>query len=68
MNSATLTSKDNAVEPMLYMALELSNKTWRVTFGDGTRRRHMSAPAGERIGNSTISRRRGGAAQRGVLD
>jgi transposase len=32
---------------MLYMALELSNKTWKVTFGDGAKRRQVSVPAGE---------------------
>jgi hypothetical protein len=32
---------------MLYMALELSNKTWRVTFGDGARRRRVSVLAGD---------------------
>ena len=40
MNPATRKHEDSVVEAMLYMALELSNKTWRVTFGDGARRRH----------------------------
>ena len=45
MNPATGKHEDNVVEAMLYMALELSNKTWGVTFGDGARRRQVSVPA-----------------------
>ena len=47
MNPATGKHEDNVVEAMLYMALELSNKTWGVTFGDGARRRQVSVPAGD---------------------
>jgi len=47
MNPATRKHEDSVVEAMLYMALELSNKTWRVTFGDGARRRQVSVPAGD---------------------
>jgi transposase len=32
---------------MLYMALELSNETWKVTFGDGADRQPVSVPARE---------------------
>lgn len=46
MNPATPKQKDNAIEPVLYMALELSNKTWKVVFGDGVRRRRVSVEAG----------------------
>ena len=47
MNPATGKHEDNVVESMLYMALELSNKTWGVTFGDGARRRQVSVPGGD---------------------
>ena len=30
-----LQSKDNATYPVLYMAMELSNKKWKLAFGDG---------------------------------
>jgi hypothetical protein len=29
------------------MALELSNKTWRVAFSDGAKRRQVSVPAAD---------------------
>jgi len=48
MNPATRKHEDNVVEAMLYMALELSNKTWRVTFGDGARRPRCR-PGGEAV-------------------
>jgi hypothetical protein len=32
---------------MLYMALELSNATWKLTFGDGANRRQGLVPAGD---------------------
>ena len=47
MNPATGKHEDNVVKLMLYMALELSNKTWGVTFGDGARRRQVSVPGGD---------------------
>jgi transposase len=37
----------NAAAPVLYMALELSNRTWRLAFGDGARRRQVSVPAAD---------------------
>ncbi len=36
MNPAALRNEDNASAPVLYMALELSNKNWKLAFGDGT--------------------------------
>ena len=39
MNPTAHRNEDNASAPVLYMALELSNKSWRLTFGDGTKRR-----------------------------
>jgi hypothetical protein len=47
MNPATGKHEDYVVKLMLYMALELSNKTWGVTFGDGARRRQVSVPGGD---------------------
>lgn len=46
MSKATLMKHANAIEPVLYMALELSGGTWKVLFGtpDG-RRRERNAPA-----------------------
>ncbi len=35
MNAATLRVKDNAIAPTLYMAMELSNKGWRLVFMEG---------------------------------
>ena len=32
---------------MLYMALELSNRSWRLAFGDGAKRRQVSVPAAD---------------------
>ncbi len=34
-------------ESVLYMALELSNRSWKVCFGDGRRRRQVSVDAGD---------------------
>lgn len=36
-----------ANEPMLYIAMELSAKTWRLCFGDGTRTRQRCIEAGD---------------------
>ena len=38
MNPTTLRNEDNASAPVLCMALELSNKSWRLAFSDGTKR------------------------------
>lgn len=42
MNSASPRREGNAMVTMLYMALELSNKTWKMVFGDGARRRRQA--------------------------
>jgi transposase len=42
MNPATHGTEGNAAAPVLYMALELSNKTWRLAFSDGAKRRQVS--------------------------
>ena len=47
MNAAAHSVEGNANAPVLYMALELSNTTWKVVFGDGARRRQVAVPAGE---------------------
>ena len=47
MNPATHRNEDSAEMPVLYMALELSNKSCRLAFGDGTKRREASVPAAD---------------------
>jgi transposase len=37
----------NAPAPVLYMALELSNRSWRLAFGDGAKHRQVSVPAAD---------------------
>jgi hypothetical protein len=46
MNAAADRVEGNAKVPVLYMALELSDKTRKVVFGDGVRRRQVAVPAG----------------------
>lgn len=45
--TVTLQAKAYGNEAVVYMALELSNKTWKVGFGDGNRRRQVSVTAGD---------------------
>lgn len=47
MNPAARKKEDSASAPVLYMALELSNKSWRLTFGGGGKRRQVSVPAAD---------------------
>ena len=47
MNPTAHRNEDNASAPVLYMALELSNRSWRLTFGDGVKRREVSVPAAD---------------------
>jgi transposase len=47
MNVAAHRVEGNAKVPVLYMALELSDKTWKVVFGDGVRRRQVAVPAAD---------------------
>ena len=42
MKAQALQSKDTAEERVLYMAMDLSKKRWRLVFGDGRRRRQAS--------------------------
>jgi transposase len=37
----------NVSAPVLYMALELSNKTWRLALSDGAKRRQVVVPAAD---------------------
>ena len=45
MNPTTLGSEGSASEQILYMALELSHKTWRSVFGGKVKRRHAGVKA-----------------------
>jgi transposase len=47
MNLATHATEGSVSAPVLYMALELSNKTWRLAFSDGAKRRQVSVPAAD---------------------
>lgn len=47
MNPATHGTESNALAPVLYMALELSNRTWRLALSDGSKRRQVTVPAGD---------------------
>ena len=42
-----LQGKDNVSEQVLYLALELSNKTWKLGFSNGTKIRQKSITAGD---------------------
>ena len=45
----TLQSNDNAAEGVLYMAMELGDKRWKLVFSDGgAKRRHETVEAGRR--------------------
>lgn len=45
--TAILQGKDNVSEQVLYMALELSNKSWKLGFSNGTKIRQKTIPAGD---------------------
>lgn len=47
MNPATHGMEGSALAPVLYMALELSNKTWRLALSDGGKRRQVTVPAAD---------------------
>ena len=42
-----LNDKDNANEALLYMAMELSDKKWKLGFGDGTKQRLVTIEAAD---------------------
>ena len=45
--TTVLNDKDNANEAILYMAMELSDKTWKLGFGDGTKQRLVTIEAAD---------------------
>lgn len=46
MTNAQMIHKDNnTTNSCMYMAFELSNKTWKLMFSNGVKRRHISMPA-----------------------
>jgi len=47
MNPTTHGTEGSASAPVLYMALELSNKTWRLALSDGAKRRQVAVPAAD---------------------
>jgi transposase len=47
MNPVTHGTEGSVSAPVLYMALELSDKTWRLAFSDGAKRRPVSVPASD---------------------
>jgi transposase len=47
MNPATHETEGSASAPVLYMALELSNKSWRLALSDGVKRRQVVVPAAD---------------------
>ncbi len=47
MSPWTLRRDDKSFVPVLYMAMELSNRNWKLLFGDGARRCQLSIAAGE---------------------
>jgi hypothetical protein len=50
MKRVALQSKDNTVEQKLYMAMELSDKCWKLVFSDGSEKRwHETMEAGDRM-------------------
>lgn len=49
MNATAHGMEGYANAPVLYMALALSDTTWKVVSGDGARRRQVAAPAEELV-------------------
>ncbi len=45
--TAVLQSKANAKEPVLYMAMELSDKKWKLGFSNGRKNRFVTVEAGQ---------------------
>ncbi|NLD36705.1 MAG: hypothetical protein GX654_07550 [Desulfatiglans sp.] len=51
MNKNQVIQKDNSTrEVNLYMAMELSDKKWKLAFSDGSKERLITIDAGEMIG------------------
>ena len=49
MKTTTQVTQGTATQGVLYMALELSNNTWRIALSDGNKRRHISIDAGDLV-------------------
>jgi hypothetical protein len=47
MTPATHATEGSVSAPVLYMALELSNQTWRLAFSAGAKRRQVSVPGSD---------------------
>ena len=47
MNPATHETEGSATAPVLYMALELGNKSWRLALSDGAKSHQVSVPAAD---------------------
>lgn len=47
MKPTTHATEGSAAAPVLYMALEVRNRSWRLTFGEGAKRRQVSVPAAD---------------------
>ena len=45
--TAVINDKDSANEEILYMAMELSNKKWKLGFSDGAKQRQVTIEAGD---------------------
>ena len=45
--TAVLHCKDSVKEQVLYMAMELSNKKWKLGFNNGRKNRYVTVSAGE---------------------
>ena len=58
MNRVTpLQSNDTAAEGVLYMAMELGDKRWKLVFSDwGAKRRHETVEAGRRAAAEHVER------------
>ncbi|HUL10621.1 MAG TPA: hypothetical protein VLU73_00395 [Methylococcaceae bacterium] len=45
MKAATLRGQDNAAKAVLYIAMKLSSKQWKLVLADGVKRRRVTMPA-----------------------
>jgi transposase len=56
MNPVTQGMEGNVSAPVLYMALELSNKTWRLALSDGAKRRQAVVPAADLMNSGAVAK------------
>ena len=64
MNPTTHETEGSAAAPVLTMALELSNRSWRLAFGDGAKQRQVVGAGG----GSGGARRRAGEGEGALQD